>query len=67
MFSPVIATSNEPVLSTSANRAALYLFLSFFHNLHIDARHYLRLRSKKYACVLVSIIDLIIMIERRHS
>jgi len=35
MFSPVVATPNEPVLSTSTNRAALCLFLSFFHTLHI--------------------------------
>jgi hypothetical protein len=31
MFSPVLAAPNEPVLCASTDRAAPYLFFSFFH------------------------------------
>jgi hypothetical protein len=31
VFSPVLAAPNEPVLCASTDRAAPYLFFSFFH------------------------------------
>lgn len=53
MFSPVLATPDEPVLSTSTNRTALYFFLSSFHTLHItEALFEVNVQEEQYGLVL---------------